>query len=51
MLLILFILLLALLFVGLGFVVHLLWIAAIVFFVFWLVGFAFRRGSRSGSRR
>jgi hypothetical protein len=51
MLLIMFILLLALLFVGLGFVVHLLWIAAIIFFVFWLVGFAFGRGSRSGNRR
>ncbi len=51
MFLIMFILLLALLFVGLGFVAHLLWIGAIVFFIFWLVGFAFRRGSRSGSRR
>jgi Flp pilus assembly protein TadB len=38
-------LLLAFLFVGLGFAVHLLWIAAIVFFVAWVAGFAFRRGS------
>jgi hypothetical protein len=42
---ILFVLLLALLFVGLGFAVHLLWIAALVFFVAWIAGFAFRRGS------
>lgn len=45
MFLILFVLLLALLFLGLGFAVHLLWIAAVIFFVAWVAGFAFRRGS------
>jgi hypothetical protein len=44
-------LLLAVLFTGVGFVVHLLWIAAAVFFVFWLAGFAFSRGQRRGGRR
>jgi len=43
-------LLLALIFVGVGFVVHLLWIAAAVFFVLWLAGFAFARGQRRGGR-
>ena len=41
---------LALLFVGFGFVAHLLWIAALLFFIFWLVGFAFGRGQRRGGR-
>jgi hypothetical protein len=45
MLLILLGLLLALLFVGLGFAVHLFWIAAVVFFLAWVAGFAFRRGA------
>lgn len=45
-------LLVALIFVGFGFVVHLLWIVAAIFFVFWLAGFAFGRGqSRSRRRR
>ena len=43
-------LLLALIFAGFGFVVHLLWIAAVVFFVLWLAGFAFARGQRRGGR-
>jgi hypothetical protein len=43
-------LLLALLFAGVGFVVHLLWIAAIFFFVLWVAGFAFARGQRRGGR-
>jgi hypothetical protein len=42
-------LLLALLFFGLGFTVHFLWILAAVLLVFWLAGFAFRSGT--GSRR
>jgi hypothetical protein len=42
-------LLIALVFVGTGFVVHFLWILAVVFFVFWLAGFAFARGGRRGS--
>ena len=45
MLLILLGLLLAFLFVGLGFAVHLLWIAAVIFLLAWIAGFAFRRGS------
>jgi uncharacterized membrane protein len=43
-------LLLALLFAGFGFVAHLLWIVALLFFVFWLAGFAFGRGHRRGRR-
>ena len=42
--LILLVLLLALLFFGLGFAAHLLWIAAVIFFIAWIAGFAFRRG-------
>jgi multisubunit Na+/H+ antiporter MnhG subunit len=47
LLLILFGLLLAFLFLGLGFAVHLLWIVAVIFFIAWVAGFAFRRGSGS----
>ncbi|HMK99497.1 MAG TPA: hypothetical protein VK428_04855 [Acidimicrobiales bacterium] len=42
---------LAVVFLGVGFAVHLLWIAAAVFFLFWLAGFAFARGRRHGERR
>jgi len=49
--LVLVFLLLALVFAGVGFAVHLLWIAAAVFFAFWLAGFAFARGQRRGGRR
>jgi len=49
--LILVFLLLAVVFAGVGFVAHLLWIVAGVFFVFWLAGFAFSRGMRRGGRR
>jgi uncharacterized membrane protein YqjE len=42
--LILFVLLLALLFAGFGVAMHALWIVAVVIFVAWLVGFAFRSG-------
>jgi hypothetical protein len=38
-------------FAGVGFAVHLLWLVAAVFFVFWLAGFAFARGRRRGERR
>ncbi len=48
--LILLVLLLVLLLGGLGFAVHVLWFVAVVVFVFWLIGFAFGRGSTSGSR-
>jgi len=43
--------LLVLLFFGLGFALHLLWIAAIVLLVFWLVGWVVGRGQRAGSHR
>jgi type IV secretory pathway TrbD component len=36
---------------GLGFAVHLLWIAAVIFLVVWLVGFALGRGESAGSHR
>jgi hypothetical protein len=44
-------LLLAVVFAGVGFAVHLLWILAIISFVFWLAGFAFARGQRRAQRR
>jgi hypothetical protein len=45
--LILLVLLLALLFFGLGFAAHLLWVVAVIFFVAWIAGFAFRTGEGS----
>jgi hypothetical protein len=45
--LILLVLLLALLFAGLGFAVHLLWIIAVILAVVWLVGFAVRSGENA----
>jgi hypothetical protein len=45
--LIVVVLLLALLFAGLGFAIHLLWIVAAILFVFWLVGFALGKGRKS----
>jgi hypothetical protein len=50
MLLILF-LLLVLLFFGLGFAVHVLWILAVIFAVVWVVGFALGRGEGAGRHR
>jgi hypothetical protein len=44
-------LLLVLLFFGLGFAIHLLWIAAVVLLVLWLVGFAMGRGENAGAHR
>jgi hypothetical protein len=44
-------LLLVLLFFGLGFAAHLLWIVAIVLLVLWVVGFAVGRGESAGSHR
>jgi hypothetical protein len=44
-------LLLVLLFFGLGFALHLLWIVAVVLFVVWLIGLALGRGERAGSHR
>jgi len=43
--------LIVLLVAGLGFAVHLLWIAAVVFLVLWLIGFALGRGESSGRHR
>ena len=45
--LILLVLLLALLFFGLGFTAHALWIVAVIFFIAWIAGFAFRSGEGS----
>ena len=41
-------LLVVLLFVGIGFAVHLLWVAAVIFAVIWLVGYALGRGESAG---
>jgi len=48
--LIFLVLLLALLFGGLGFAAHILWFVAVVLFIFWLIGFGLSRGARAGSR-
>jgi hypothetical protein len=42
--LVLLVLLLALLFGGLGFAIHALWIFAVIFAIVWVAGFAFRSG-------
>jgi hypothetical protein len=47
MALVLFVLLLALLFGGLGFLVHALWILALIFAIVWVAGFAFRSGENA----
>jgi hypothetical protein len=47
--LILVVLLLALLFAGLGFAIHVLWIIAAILFVVWLVGFALGKGRKSAN--
>jgi hypothetical protein len=44
-------LLLVLILFGAGFALHLLWIAAAVLLVLWLVGFAVGRGEGAGSHR
>lgn len=49
--LVLLALLLVLLFFGLGFTLHLLWIVAAVLFVLWLVGFVIGRGEGAGRNR
>ena len=43
--------LLVLLFFGLGFAMHFLWIAAVLLLVLWLVGFAVGRGESAGTHR
>ena len=49
--LILLVLLLAILFGGLGFAIHALWIVAAIVFIFWLVGFGLARGETAGAGR
>jgi hypothetical protein len=44
-------LLLVLILFGAGFAVHLLWIAAVIFALTWLVGFALGRGEGAGRHR
>jgi len=48
--LILLVLLLALLFLGVGFAVHIFWLIAAVVFIAWLVGFGVARGEGAGGR-
>jgi hypothetical protein len=48
---ILFALLLVLIFLGLGFALHVLWIVAVVLFVLWLIGLALGRGESAGHHR
>jgi hypothetical protein len=43
-------LLAVLFFLGIGFVAHLLWIAAFIFLVVWIVGLAMGRGRRGRHR-
>ncbi|HWE68194.1 MAG TPA: hypothetical protein VG298_16250 [Acidimicrobiales bacterium] len=49
--LLLLILLIVLIFAGAGFAVHLLWVAAVIFAVFWLVGAALGRGETAGRHK
>jgi hypothetical protein len=49
--LILLALLLVLLFFGLGFTLHALWIVAVILFIAWLIGLAVGRGERAGKHR
>jgi hypothetical protein len=44
-------LLVVLLFFGLGFALHVLWVAAVVLLLLWLIGFALGRGESAGSHR
>jgi hypothetical protein len=51
MMVILLAFLVVLLFFGLGFALHFLWIVAAILLILWLVGFAVGRGESAGSRR
>ena len=44
-------LLVVLLLAGMGFAVHLLWVAAVILFFIWLVGYALGRGEGAGRHR
>lgn len=43
--------LLVLIFAGLGFALHFLWIVAAILLVLWLIGLVIGRGESAGSRR
>jgi hypothetical protein len=43
--------LVVLIFAGLGFALHVLWVAAVVLLVLWLIGFALGRGEGAGNHR
>jgi hypothetical protein len=47
----LLVLLIVLIFAGAGFALHVLWIAAVIFALFWLVGAALGRGETAGRPR
>jgi hypothetical protein len=47
---ILLVLLLALVFGGLGFAIHALWIVAVVVFIAWIIGFGMARGEGAGGK-
>jgi hypothetical protein len=51
MALVLLVLLLALIFAGIGFIAHVLWIVAVVLFVVWLVGWLIGAVEGGGRRR
>jgi hypothetical protein len=48
--LVVLLLLVVLVFAGLGFALHLLWIAAAIFLVLWIAGVAIGRGESAGKR-
>jgi hypothetical protein len=47
----LLVLLLVLIFAGAGFALHVLWILAVIFALFWLIGAALGRGESAGRHR
>jgi len=47
----LLLLLIVLIFAGAGFALHVLWIAAVIFALFWLIGAALGRGESAGRHR
>jgi len=47
----LLVLLIVLLFAGVGFALHFLWIVAVIFALFWLIGAALGRGETAGRHR
>jgi hypothetical protein len=49
--LILLVLLLVLIFAGAGFALHVLWVVAVIFALFWLIGVALGRGESAGNHR